>query len=271
MLADGGLPVTATDNVLPDIGRLVPEPARAAIRAVFLEHVIGGDKLSSDPRLRQWVRAVTPDAVLEGVAVLAGLRAAAEAPGVVVVDVGGATTDVYCVPGADAEQATLGPRGGGRARPAADRGGRPRGGGERGRPARRAAEAEGLAVGDAPLALGEAAATVALRRHLRAEAAYGPGGAGARGSGLVVLSGGVFRHADPAALDAAVARLAADRGGAAGRAGRRARWSWTAGTCSPRPGCWPPSTPRPPTGWPAPAALTGLSGGNGPHRPWRRR
>jgi hypothetical protein len=49
---------------------------------------------------------------------------------------------------------------------------------------------------------------VALRRHLRAEAAYGPGGAGARGVGLVVLSGGVFRHADPGV----VARLAADRG-----------------------------------------------------------
>jgi hypothetical protein len=57
---------------------------------------------------------------------------------------------------------------------------------------------------------------VALRRHLRAEAGYGPGGATARGVGLVVLSGGVFRHADPAALDAVVGRLAADRGGAGG-------------------------------------------------------
>ena len=66
---------------------------------------------------------------------------------------------------------------------------------------------------------------MALRRHLRAEAAYGPGGAGARGVGLVVLSGGVFRHADPGAVDGVVARLAADRGGAgsvlAGTRGRR--------------------------------------------------
>jgi uncharacterized protein (TIGR01319 family) len=215
VLRDGGLPVIGTDNVLPDIGRLEPEPARQAIRAVFLEHVIGGDRLSTDPRLREWVRAVTPDAVLEGVTVLAGLRAGEPAPGVVVVDVGGATTDVYSIPGADAEQATLG-------REAV------------GVPARRrtvegdlgvaasvgdlraAAAAEGLSAGADVLALGEAAATVALRRHLRAEAAYGPGGAGARGSGLVVLSGGVFRHADPAALDAVVARIAADRGGAAG-------------------------------------------------------
>jgi uncharacterized protein (TIGR01319 family) len=216
VLADAGLPVTATGNVLPDIGRLEPEPARAAIRAVFLEHVIGGDRLSTDPRLRRWVRAVTPDAVLDGVAVLAGLRAGAQPPGVVVVDVGGATTDVYCVPGADAEQAALGREAVGV--PARRRTVE----GDLGVAAsvadlRRAAGAEGLpAPGEDPLALGEAAATVALRRHLRAEAVYGPGGAGARGSGVVVLSGGVFRHAGPGALDAAVARLAADRGGAAG-------------------------------------------------------
>jgi uncharacterized protein (TIGR01319 family) len=216
VLADGGLPVTPTDNVLPDIGRLAPEPARAAIRAVFLEHVIGGSRLSQDPRLRRWVRGVTPDAVLEGVTVLAGLRSGSPVPGVVVVDVGGATTDVYSIPDPDAEQTTLG-------REAV------------GVPARRrtvegdlgvaasvadlraAAVAEGLPpVGEDPLALGEAAATIALRRHLRAEAAYGPGGAGARGSGLVVLSGGVFRHASPSSVEAAVARIAADRGGAGG-------------------------------------------------------
>jgi uncharacterized protein (TIGR01319 family) len=213
LLRDGGVPVRLADNVLPDIGRLAPESARTAIREVFLEHVIGGARLSADPRLRTWVRAVTPDAVLAGVSVLAGLRRGAAVPGVVVLDVGGATTDVYCVPDPDAEQATLG-------REAV------------GVPARRrtvegdlgvsasigdlraAAAAEGLSPGDDPLALGETAATVALRRHLRAEAAYGPGGAGARGVGLVVLSGGVFRHADPAEMDGVVARLAADRGGA---------------------------------------------------------
>jgi uncharacterized protein (TIGR01319 family) len=215
VLRDGGLPVTEADNVLPDIGRLAPESARAAIREVFLEHVIGGDRLSTDRRLRSWVRAVTPDAVLEGVAVLARVLAPEEVS-VVVLDVGGATTDVYCVPDPDAEQATLG-------REAV------------GIPARRrtvegdlgvwwsvdalraAAAAEGLPVpGEDPLALGEAAATIALRRHLRAEAGYGPGGASARSAGLVVLSGGVFRHAEPGGVDAVVARMAADRGGAGG-------------------------------------------------------
>jgi uncharacterized protein (TIGR01319 family) len=213
VLRAGGLPVTEADNVLPDIGRLAPESARKAIRAVFLEHVIGGDKLSTDPRLRAWVRAVTPDAVLEGVAVLVGVLTSSKVS-VVALDVGGATTDVYCVPDPDAEQATLG-------REAV------------GVPARRrtvegdlgvswsvdalrsAAAAEGLPVpGDDALDLTEAAATIALRRHLRAEAAYGPSGASARSATLVVLSGGVFRHADTGAVDRVIARLAADTGGA---------------------------------------------------------
>jgi uncharacterized protein (TIGR01319 family) len=220
VLRHGGLPVTEAGNVLPDIGRLAPESARAAIRGVFLEHVIGGDRLSTDPRLRSWVRAVTPDAVLEGVAVLARVLAADELS-VVVLDVGGATTDVYCVPDADAEQATLG-------REAV------------GIPARRrtvegdlgvswsvdalrtAAAAEGLPVrGEDPLDLGEAAAAIALRRHLRAEAAYGPGGASARAAGVVVLSGGVFRHGDPASVDGLLARLADDAGGAGSVLGGR--------------------------------------------------
>ncbi|MEI4272959.1 glutamate mutase L [Klenkia sp. LSe6-5] len=216
VLRDGGLPVTACANVLPDIGELAPEPARAAIRAVFLEHVIGGDTLSTDPRLRQWVRAVTPDAVLDGVVVLAGLRAAGDVPGVVVLDVGGATTDVYCVPDLDAEQAAL------RREAVGVPAHRRTVEGDLGvhhavEDLRAAAAAENLPpLADDPLAPGEAAATVALRRHLRAEAAYGPGGSSARGVGLVVLSGGVFRHAAAADRDAVVARLAGDRGGAGG-------------------------------------------------------
>jgi uncharacterized protein (TIGR01319 family) len=213
VLRGGGLPVHEADNVLPDIGLLAPESARAAIRAVFLEHVIGGDRLSTDPRLRSWVRAVTPDAVLEGVTVLARVLAPAGVS-VVVLDVGGATTDVYCVPEPDAEQAALGREAVGvpwRRRTVE---------GDLGVSSsvdalRTAAAAEGLPIpGDDPLALGEAAAIVALRRHLRAEAGYGPSGASARSAGLVVLSGGVFRHADPAAVDHVVARLAADAGGA---------------------------------------------------------
>ncbi len=92
------VPVTAADNVLPKIGELDPRSAREAIREVFISHVIGGKHLSRRVDLGTWVQAATPDAVLSGVELLAD--GTDELPGVgdvVVVDVGGATTDVYSV------------------------------------------------------------------------------------------------------------------------------------------------------------------------------
>jgi hypothetical protein len=92
-LAAAGVPVVATGNVLPRIGVLDPEPARVAIREVFLRHVIGGKGLSRGRRFASLVRGATPDVVLTGVHLLADLVDGDLA----VVDVGGATTDVYSV------------------------------------------------------------------------------------------------------------------------------------------------------------------------------
>ncbi len=96
----GGLPHVLADNVVPRIGVLAPESARAAVREMFLAHVIGGKHLSTraDPSTGSgqcfagMVRGATPDVVLTGVEVLA--RGVGD---VVVVDVGGATTDVHSV------------------------------------------------------------------------------------------------------------------------------------------------------------------------------
>ncbi|MGL5930679.1 MAG: glutamate mutase L, partial [Dermatophilaceae bacterium] len=93
ILAATGRRVVVTSNVLPRIGVVAPDGARAAIREVFLRHVIGGKGLSRGRGFAQLVRAATPDAVLRGVEVLAG----AVSGDVLVVDVGGATTDVYSV------------------------------------------------------------------------------------------------------------------------------------------------------------------------------
>jgi uncharacterized protein (TIGR01319 family) len=82
-----------TGNVLPSIGVVAPEAARDAIREAFLTHVIGGKGLSRGRGFAQLVRAPTPDAVLRGVEVLAEVVGG----DVLVVDVGGATTDVYSV------------------------------------------------------------------------------------------------------------------------------------------------------------------------------
>ena len=98
----GEVPHVLADNVVPQIGVLAPASARAAIREVFLSHVIGGKHLSQRADFVAMVKGATPDVVLTGVELLA--RAAGE---VVVVDVGGATTDVHSVVEVDPEQAEL--------------------------------------------------------------------------------------------------------------------------------------------------------------------
>jgi uncharacterized protein (TIGR01319 family) len=200
--------VVATDNVLPDVGELAPGPARAAIREVFLSHVIGGKGLSRGPRFRRLVSTVTPDAVLSGVATLAALEDGA----VLVVDVGGATTDVYSavstVDDSPARVVALPPD---RRTVEGDIGMRVSAPGvvteaiaERLLPpdsdlaARAVHRNENVDFvpltadeRDADLHIARLAATLAIRRHLRMV-----GQLGAKGATVLVLSGGVFRHAD---------------------------------------------------------------------------
>ncbi len=99
-----GRPGIVTGNVVPRIGVLEPEPARRAIREMFLSHVIGGKHLSARADFAAMVQGATPDLVLTGVEVLA-LELGGE--GVVVVDIGGATTDVHSVVRLDPEDAGL--------------------------------------------------------------------------------------------------------------------------------------------------------------------
>jgi uncharacterized protein (TIGR01319 family) len=109
LLRATGRSVTSTDNVLPRIGTLDPMPARTAIRDVFIRHVIGGKHLSTRADLTTFVRAATPDAVLAGVELLAdGVAGQPGVGDVVVVDVGGATTDVYSVLTPDPEAPEFG-------------------------------------------------------------------------------------------------------------------------------------------------------------------
>ena len=99
VLDGAGTPYVLADNVVPRIGVLEPASARAAIREMFLRHVIGGKHLSAGPTFATLVRGATPDLVLTAVELLAsGLDADRRGIGdVVVVDAGGATTDVYSV------------------------------------------------------------------------------------------------------------------------------------------------------------------------------
>ncbi len=221
-----GRRVVLAPNVLPRIGVLEPLGARSAIRELFLEHVIGGKGLSRGRRFARLVRAPTPDAVLTGVEVLAEV-----AGDVLVVDVGGATTDVYSVlttpaSGAVAGDATavrtvegdLGMRWSARGVVAAAIA-------ERLLPpddplaAYAAAVAEepgrlpdGAAEVECDLRLAELAVTVALRRHGRAPTPSAPPRP-LRDVRLVVGSGGVLRHAGDAGRRRVLAPATSDHAG----------------------------------------------------------
>jgi uncharacterized protein (TIGR01319 family) len=233
VLASGGVPAVGAGNVLPRIGVLDPAPARAAIRAVFLRHVIGGKRLSRGTRFASLVRGATPDLVLRGVELLAD-RLAGD---LLVVDVGGATTDVYSAVRPDAG------RDGGPHRPvagtlwrgrtvegdlgmrcsapgvvaaaAAERLLAPGEAAELALAAERRAAEPGLlpGAGDAEVEarLAGLSAIVAVRRHARPQP--GDGGRDLRQVRLVIGSGGVLRHAPPGHAEKIISRVLADHGG----------------------------------------------------------
>lgn len=222
--------VVVTDNVLPDVGELAPAPARAAIRSVFLDHVIGGKGLSRGPRFRRLVRSVTPDAVLGGVQRLASAEITEQA--VVVIDVGGATTDVYSAttdteperhavalpPVRRTVEGDIGMRWsahGVLTEAVAERIITDQQAADLAEPVRYRAEHVDAIPGDdidadldadTDTTLAGLAAVIAARRHLRLI----DGRIGPRGAGLLILSGGVFRHADPDRMARVTATLRTD-------------------------------------------------------------
>jgi uncharacterized protein (TIGR01319 family) len=104
----GGKRVDLVANVMPEMFELDVEPARAAIARLFVEHVIGGKGLSADPDFSRMVKMPTPEAVLRATRVLSAGAGDVRGEGdVVVVDVGGATTDIHSVTNEDHERTGL--------------------------------------------------------------------------------------------------------------------------------------------------------------------
>jgi uncharacterized protein (TIGR01319 family) len=96
LLRAAGAQAAVAENVMPRLGEIEIESAREAILRAFLDHVIGGKGLSASPDFERMVRMPTPEAVLEATRLLAhGTEAVAGVGDVMVVDVGGATTDVH--------------------------------------------------------------------------------------------------------------------------------------------------------------------------------
>ena len=87
-----------TDNVMPEFNVLSIEPARAAVRRVFIDRIVHAKGIDKAAAEFDAVLMPTPAAVLEGARLIAD--GTAETPGfgtVLVIDPGGATTDVHSI------------------------------------------------------------------------------------------------------------------------------------------------------------------------------
>jgi len=93
-----GRQVLATDNVMPEFNVLHIEPARAAIRQVFIERIVHAKGIDRAQAEFDRVLMPTPAAVLEGARLLAdGCDGISGLGALLVIDPGGATTDVHSV------------------------------------------------------------------------------------------------------------------------------------------------------------------------------
>ncbi|ODA41460.1 methylaspartate mutase accessory protein GlmL [Desulfosporosinus sp. BG] len=91
-------PVVVADNVMPELGVLAVESARLAIRDVFLTHIIKSKGLDKAEEFLERIMMPTPAAVLSAAELLAQGHGSERGMGeLMVVDVGGATTDVHSI------------------------------------------------------------------------------------------------------------------------------------------------------------------------------
>ncbi len=107
-----GRPLIVTENVMPEFNVLNIEPARAAIREVFIDRIVHAKGIDRAQAMFDQVLMPTPAAVMEGARLLAdGCPGAAGLGALLVVDPGGATTDVHSVASGEPSAAGVIPQG----------------------------------------------------------------------------------------------------------------------------------------------------------------
>lgn len=92
VLADAGFDARVAPNVMPRLYEITVEPVRHAIRELFLERIIIAKGLDRAAKMLDAPLIPTPAAVLNSARLLAR-----DSRPLMVVDVGGATTDVYSI------------------------------------------------------------------------------------------------------------------------------------------------------------------------------
>jgi len=108
ILASGHKEYIITDNVMPEMGVLEVDKARSIIREVFINRIIEAKGLKKAEQFIDGILMPTPTAVLTAARLLSQGTAKEEGLGeLVVVDIGGATTDIHSIARGDPTQPGL--------------------------------------------------------------------------------------------------------------------------------------------------------------------
>jgi uncharacterized protein (TIGR01319 family) len=98
ILSSAGKTTLIADNVMPEVNVINVEPARAMIRKVFIERIIEAKGLKKAEDFVEGILMPTPTAVLRAAQLLSQGTASERGLGdLVMVDIGGATTDVHSI------------------------------------------------------------------------------------------------------------------------------------------------------------------------------
>ena len=96
ILVRAGIDAQRTENVMPNIGELNIEPAKNLIREIFMKKIIYAKGLDEAQEFVDGIVMPTPAAVMKGGELLtSGVEGEEGLGSTVIVDVGGATTDVH--------------------------------------------------------------------------------------------------------------------------------------------------------------------------------
>jgi uncharacterized protein (TIGR01319 family) len=112
ILRQGGKGVRVTENVMPGLGQINVHPARQAVRKLFMERIVQAKGFKAVEAYVGRILMPTPAAVMRAARLLAQGTDAEEGLGeLMVVDVGGATTDVHSIAAGEPRDRTVIQRG----------------------------------------------------------------------------------------------------------------------------------------------------------------
>lgn len=102
LFQETGVYYRATDNVMPRLNALNVEPAREVIREIFMEKIVEAKGMKKAESFVSGILMPTPAAVLKAARVLADGTDREEGIGdLIIIDIGGATTDVHSIASGD--------------------------------------------------------------------------------------------------------------------------------------------------------------------------